>query len=589
MTLSRCLFAGLLLIVAAPLQAAEPQDPLRLIPDKANLVIKVEKPRQFIEAILNQDIVKEAERLDIIRQLLDSAQARRIFEFIAYAERDLGVKWPELLDKLAGGGVALGTTIQSDDDSPVLLVIQGTDEALAKKFVDRASALFEAIAGGPDAKDKVTKENYKKLETLHFGSGLHACRIDSALLVSNKLETLKAGIDQHWSNQTKGAATNRSLLEVPNLQKARKLLPANPLVWLWYDLAYLKTLPGAKDVLTSPRDNIVFTFIAAGILDIVRRSDFVAAGFYETKEGFNISLRMPAGRDGMADDVELHLPRDAKTPGSLPLLESKGVLFSHSFYLDLNTLYAKRDKVMSGQSAKDFDAGVKQVSRVLVGTSLEKLFSQMGPHHRLVAVQRPLTAGYSIEPQVRIPAFAYIASMRDPKFGKSLETLIRGGMALGGGLGGFTTKLVEGKHGDVSYFGYRFPENGKFPDDPQGIRFNFTPTAAAVGDQFIVASTQEFCLELIDYLKKEDRSKLITHNMQMRGFAEGVGAYLNYSPELLLTQTILNQAISEADAKKQVDQLLKYINKLGSVQIGTDYTSNEFHFDIRWRFKTKQN
>jgi hypothetical protein len=230
---------------------------------------------------------------------------------------------------------------------------------------------------------------------------------------------------------------------------------------------------------------------------------------------------------------------------------------------------------------------VKQISRVLVGTSLDKLFAQMGPHHRLVAVQRPPTAGYKIEPQIRIPAFAYIASMRDPKFGKSVETLIRGGVALGGGLGGFTTKLVEGKHGEseVSYFGYRFPENGKFPGDTDGIRFNFTPTFAAVGDQFVAASTQEFCLELIDILQKEDRSKLISKNMQMKGFAEGVGAYLNYSPDLLLTQTILGQAIPEADAKKQIDQLLKYINKLGSIELGTDYKNDRFHFNIQWRFK----
>ncbi len=584
MTLYRWSIIGLLFLVAAPLQAAEPQDPLRLIPDKANLVVKVEKPRQFVESLTNLEIVKEANRLDIVRQFLDSAQARRIFEFIAYAERDLGDKWPVLVDKLAGGGIALGTTIQSGDDNPVLLVIQGTDEAMVKKFVEKAAVLFEAVAGGPDAKDKLIRAKYKNVETLQFGKDLHACRIDSALLVSNKMDALEAGIDQHRANERDGVR-QRSVLDVPSFRKAKKQLPPNPHVWLWYDLAYLKTIPGAKDVLKTPRDNIIFTFIAAGILDIVRRSDYVVAGLYQTKEGFDISLRMPAGRDGMAEDVELHLPRDPKVSGSLPLLEPKGGLFSHSFYLDLNTLYAKRDKVMSAASAKEFDQGVKQVGRLLVGTSLEKLFAQMGPHHRLVAVQRPPTAGYKIEPQIHIPAFAYIASMRDPAFGKSVEALIRAGFALGLVSGGFNTKLIEGKRGDVLYFGYRFAEDDKFSNDPQRIRFNFTPSFAAVGDQFIAASTHEFCLELIDYLKKEDRSRLITSNMQMKGFAEGLGAYLNYSPDILLTQTILNQAVSEAEAKKQVDQLLKYINKLGSIQLGTDYASNEFRFDIRWRFE----
>ena len=71
--------------------------------------------------------------------------------------------------------------------------------------------------------------------------------------------------------------------------------------------------------------------------------------------------------------------------------------------------------------------------------------------------------------------------------------------------------------------------------------------------------------------------------MQMRIYAKGVGELLNASPEQLLTQTILSQAVSEAEAKKQVDQLLKYLRNLGSVRIETDYSANEFRFDIGWQ------
>ena len=54
-------------------------------------------------------------------------------------------------------------------------------------------------------------------------------------------------------------------------------------------------------MLVSPRNNIPLTVLFAGYLDVVRRAEFVALGLYEQKDGFSLSVRMPAGRDGMAD------------------------------------------------------------------------------------------------------------------------------------------------------------------------------------------------------------------------------------------------------------------------------------------------
>jgi hypothetical protein len=307
----------------------------------------------------------------------------------------------------------------------------------------------------------------------------------------------------------------------------------------------------------------------------------VAAGLYEQKDGFALTIRMPAGREGMADDVELHLPRDTKAGGSLPLLEPDGVIFSHSFYLDAGVLWTKRAQIMPEQNLKPFEKGVKDASRFLPGSSIDKLLIQSGVHHRIIAVQRALTAGYKTEPQVRIPAFAFITTMRDPAFGKSMELLVRGGAALASTQ--VSVKLFEDKHGDVPLFGYTFPEDGKFPDDPQGVRFNFSPSFTVVGDQIVFASTKELCIELIDILRKEDRAHLSPQNMQMRVYASGFGDLLNASPDQLLAQTILNQAVSEAQAKKQVDQLMKYLHTLGSVRVATDYADKEFHFDVEWK------
>src|SRR5207244_3785909 len=76
-------------------------DPLRLVPDKADLIVQVADPRKLIETALALDAFKQAQGLAPGRELIDSTQARRFFQLIAYYEKLFGIAWPALLDRLA--------------------------------------------------------------------------------------------------------------------------------------------------------------------------------------------------------------------------------------------------------------------------------------------------------------------------------------------------------------------------------------------------------------------------------------------------------------------------------------------------------
>ena len=71
--------------------------------------------------------------------------------------------------------------------------------------------------------------------------------------------------------------------------------------------------------------------------------------------------------------------------------------------------------------------------------------------------------------------------------------------------------------------------------------------------------------------------------MRMKFTGRGGAAFLNANPEALLTQTILGQAATEAEAKKQVAELLAFVEKLGTVTLQTDYGAKEFRFDLSWK------
>src|SRR5262249_10378187 len=135
----------------------------------------------------------------------------------------------------------------------------------------------------------------------------------------------------------------------------------------------------------------------------------------------------------------------------------------------------------------------------------------------------------------------------------------------------------------VRAFGYSFPDNGKFPDDPQKFRFNYQPTFAVVKNQYIFASNKGLFRELVGILEKEDPSKAVTQNLQLRGYASGLGDFLNLNPDQALAGTIVAQGVKVGEAKKQTDSLFGFLQKLGTVGLETNYTANQFRFDLLWK------
>jgi hypothetical protein len=554
---------------------AQAKDPLRFLPAQAGAVLKVEKPRALIEAVTNHDLAKQARELQIIRDFLDSADARRFFQLVAYYERDLGAAWPDLLDKLAGGGIAVGVQ-KFEDGAPALFVIQGTDEATVAKFLDLAFRVIEEEAERQGGKEGLVRKKYQGVECVGIGKDLKIARIGDAILAANKDEALKAGLDV-WA----GSGKNTTFASTNGPKDAAKILPPNPVAWAWVDLKPVKAQPAAKDVLTTPRNDVVQTVLFADVLDVVRRSDFLAVGVYHNAGDFNLAVRMPAGRDGMAADVEIHAPKDPKVGGTLPLLEPKGVLFSHSFYLDLDPIYSKRDAVLPAQVSKEFAEGEKQVSRFLLGTTLPKYLSQTGVYHRVVVAPPEKVESYKTQPGQRLPSFAVVTSMRDPGFVKTTTSIVRAAALAAGQQA--SLRSWEEEIAGLPAFGYSFPEKGKFPDDPDGLRFNYQPTVVVVKDQMIFASNKGLARELIGLIQKEDRSKVSAATMQTRVYASGLGDYANIAPDQTLAATILSQALPVGEAKKQTDALLAYLQKLGSAGATWELALGEFRFDVQWK------
>ncbi len=563
---------GLIAATYSALRAGEPH-PLRLIPPQANVMIRVEHPRSLVEAITSIDLIRQMQQLPFARQRIQTPVIQRVAQLVGYYEKELGAKWPDLLDRVAGRGVTLALKA-GDDNPPVLLAIEGNDAALTTKLLQLVASLLEQEMSTDQSKATLERPEYRGIKGYKIGD-LIVAQAGTSVLATNKFEVMKLALDLHLGG-------GKSLADIAGPNEARKALPVDCLAWMWLDLDLARKAPNAKDVFAQPSDNAVTTVLFGGWIDVVRRAPFLAAGLVKDNDKFGLTLRFPgSGHDGQPEQMLVHAP--PKGAGTLELLEPKGVILSESFWYDFKALWEKRGKLFNEKNAKDFESSEKQIRPFLANTSLAKIFSQWGPSHRIVVAHQE-AVGYKIKPSQYLPNFAYVTSMRDKEFAKSAEGVLRAIALLAGGQ--FNLKLAEETFDGVKIVGYRFPEKTDSANDPDGIRFNFSPCFAAVGDQFAVCSTIEFGREIVSLLKKEQTSPAKTSDSSplcIRTYGSGGVELMRAYAEQILGQIILDQAVRPEEGQKEMEALENCVRKLGQVEFRSVYLDKEYRFDIEWR------
>jgi hypothetical protein len=546
--------------------------PLRLVPDRVDLLIQAPQPRRLLETLTAGDLYKHLQQFAPVREYFDSTNARRFAQLVAYFEKELGFPWPQLLDRLAGRGMAL--SVQFESTPPLLFIVEGEDDKLSQAFFHLGLKIVEQELARQEVKAKPVRGSYKGFETVRIVGEFHAAIAGSALFLSNSEKALHAGLDRVQSSAAK------SMADAPAIREAARLLPPQPLISLWLNPTKIQKYPGADYNYKAPRDNPILTIGIGEYLDLFGRTPFVCAGIYADREGLLATIRMPRGREGMGADHLLHLP-SAGAPGSRPLLQPKNVLYSESKYFDIANVWKEREKLFNQEQVHQLDAAQKKLAPFLVGTKLSKLLMQAGPYYRFVAAH-PSQIGYNTTPKISIPAFALVWELREPEaFGKSMETILRGAALLAGNKANL--RLVEEQYQDCKLVGYRFPEDQPLKGDINDLRFNFTPSFTRVGDQFVVSSTMELCRELVDLIYKQGnaptRGQAATTRASLYG--AGAAAYLQTIEDLLVTQATLDRAVTPEEGRQQVKLFLDMLRKFGALSLEARFHDKTFQYDVR--------
>ena len=550
------------MLAALLLLAAPAADPLARIPAGYTFAATVPNPRAAVEAFRTLDAVSAAAQLAEVKEALAAGPARKLADLMAVYERDLGAGWPELLEKVAGNGVAVAAMF-GQDDGPAVVAVEGTDADAVGRFFASALKLLES-SGDEDNPVSLKRGTHAGADTATDGKGFFAARRGPTMWVSNKADALKAALDLKGPSLAPAAAP------------ARKLAGGDPLLWAWLDLKTLKQTQASKDFFASTRQDFLQTVVLGASIDAAR-ADFVAAALHRTPAGAKLDIRFPANRADLPAEFTLHVPPSG--PGSLPLLNPPGTLYSQSFHLDIGTLWRERAKLINGQQLADIEKADKDISKILPGTTLGKLLEMSGPHHRIVVADVPGDA-YTTLPVTPTPAAAVVLTMRDAQFGKTMASALRAG-AFAASIQ-YKLKMSTQDIDGVPVVCYRFPEDKPFPDDadPDRLRFNAVPCFAVVGEHLIVATRPELVRALLPELKKAAGASPAV--WRGRFDLGGLAAFLDRHPEPVVSRGLLGQGLTLAEAKARAAEGVKWLATLGGVELTLDHQTEAYVISFAW-------
>lgn len=568
--------ALLLLVFPAISSAADPVELLRYVPKQADAALIINHPRRVVDAVRTFPPIQQLFAFPAVREQIESTSGKQFLQLISYYEKTLGHAWPELIDKLAGGGAVLAVRFQGDN-SPALLVLKADDEELMRRAFDLVLNVAKQELERTEAPTKVISKQYRGFTGYQVGEAF-AAMAGPLLFVSNKSEAIKAGLDLYING------AHESLAATGDPAAAYKLLGGQPLAWIYGSFARIHEMSEAKEAYKYPRGdpgNLVF---AQGLTDVIGRSPYIAIGTFPTEDGYCTSIRMPAGRDATPEGLGIHLP-PAGQPGTLPLLEPKGVLFSMSFCMDLGKLVTERERLISEEARKQFEQSEKQLGQFLGGRKLGELLTSIGAHHRLVIAHQS-NSQYKTKPEQPQPAGAFVSDCKNAAYADAMNAILRTAALLLGTQA--KLKYKEEKIGAVTLVTYRFPEISTLAGDEGNNRFNASPCFAKVGNQFMVASTVELGREMVDLLQRHEVNDPVKggpETMRMRVYSAGGAELLKAFEDQLITQTILDRAVTSDQAKKEAHELVSWIRSLGRLEFETTYGEKDFRLDMRLRWK----
>jgi hypothetical protein len=580
----RLILCVLLAITACPTLAKAQSHPaaINLIPADAIICVELSDPKALLDVLASDKACNAVSSLPAYQTLASNPKFKEFQMVIKMFEVSLETDWRTGLAALTGGGITLAVR----PDNTVIAVMDAQDEQKLNKLHELLLNIARGEADKAGQPGRVTSAEYKGVTGWTFnGKEAHAV-IGRRLIFANNSEGLKAALDLSKSPEGGSLAANEKYLA------AKKAAGIKCIGTVYANAEPLKYIPGLAKVLQQDKTNPLAALFFAPIIEAVRNSTWLALGLNVQDD----ALAVEAHLDGKGIDPEG--PSGFAVPakpdhGAMPNLSVPRSVAAVSLYRDLHSFYKYKDELF-GERTSGLIFFENMMGIFFSGRDLtDEVLAETTPHMRLVVARQEYDQAKGT-PEVQIPAFALILSLRNSKqFSEVAEeawqkaiglvNFTRGQQAMPG--------LIIDKpvHGDTKFSVAYFSTAGMEETTRLPTRFNIRPSLAVSGDYLIISSTDGLTRDLIDAVKHqtdEGASAIAkTHSIAELSGGE-LATILQANFKSMVRKNMIDKGSSQEDAERSVGILItiaKFIDHM-ELSIGTEdgltKARAELHLDM---------
>ncbi|MCA8988535.1 MAG: hypothetical protein KDA78_12875 [Planctomycetaceae bacterium] len=551
------LLLGMVLCLTARSVWAE-EDLSSYYPAQTAIYVELSEPGELADDLRSRPeakaIAKKLKVVPAVAQALESQKYREFQTGMTILELGWGKPWYDVISSVAHNGVSFGF----DPQVGGFVVIARAHEDADLHRIVRTVVVTAAADAARKKKPNPFKESEYRGMTVFEGPGIGIGVHDGKLVVTNNLEMGRSVLDALLDGRAD------SLREQSRFQQALESRHADGLAWSYFDVEYFRSKHPDEDLYKNRAQDPGGELILGGILSALFQTPYATGEVLRDGRRITLGFDAPFERAGIEEEREHFFGPDGAGEAAVPVNVPRQML-GLSVYRDLSQMWLRSGDLFDEKSNNELNKAETGLSTLFSGRSFsEEVLGSLSPRIQLVVARQEYAEGHT--PALKLPAFALIAEMKDPKktkrdFRRNFVNAIGFFNIAGATKGAPQLELdFSGAEGMELVSASPIVEVDEQTDEPGGIHYNFSPSMAFADSWMIIASTSQLAQDIATAHTQEvaegtSRTQERT-NTVIELSLDPVIQILQENRDHLISQNMLKEGHTREEAEADIDSML---------------------------------
>ncbi len=540
------------------------------LPANTVFLVELARPKALLEPLLDARIAEAIGTQPFYRQLAQNKEFKDALMMVKLMEGIVGTNWQAAVQLLTHGGVTLAVT----PPHTIFLSIDTDDENRLGKIHEFIRSIAQMAAPNQGQPSRVASADFQGITTWTFnGQEAHAI-IGKKFILCNHLEGLKEILAR------REAGAHPSLANSPGYQAARQAAGPEAVARGYVNLDILKNAPQLGQLLKAENKSPLGALLFAGLREALADAHWLALSLLVDQE--RLVLRsLVDGQSQIAEGFAKFARPTEPGSGILPNLSVPRQIAGLSFYRDLHSFYAAKDKLFpdrtSGLIFFENMMGIFFSGRDLT----DEVLAQTRPEIRFVVASQKYHPAIGT-PEIQFPAFAAVLKLRHPKeFDEVVEeawqkalglvNFTRGQQALPGLI------MSRPAYQGTTFTAAHYSSVGLKDRTKLHQRYNVSPSLAMPGEYLILSSTAELAQDLMDSLAREKQNPpppIPQSHSLLELDGRQLAAILEANRDSLVRGNMIKSGKTQEAAQSEVDTILTVVKAFSQVKLSLAQQKN---------------